>query len=143
MERSCFESRNFVFKTINRKREEDQSQNSFGGWGERYGNEFNRDVFLSLEMVLFFCSLINQAVPASPFNRGKGEQRPRARECERRLEEHFARVFITLVWQGFDSSFNRPSFLLMSHSERCFPLAAVLQSLSLSSNGNLHLGSHG
>lgn len=48
-----------------------------------------------------------------------------------RLEDHFAHIFITLVLQFFDSSFNRPSFLLMSHLERCLPLAVKCYALLL------------
>lgn len=58
------------------------------------------------------------------------ENRNPVRENARvRLEGHFAHIFITLVLQFFDSSFNRPSFLLMSHSERCLPLAVKCYTL--------------
>lgn len=101
IERICFESRNFLFKTINRKRGKDQCQNSLGG-KEKYGNEFKQNVFLSLEMVLFFCSLINQPVPASLFKRGKGEQKPGAWECESEargpLCTYIYNISIAVLW---------------------------------------------
>lgn len=61
-----------------------------------------------------------------------GENRNLAHENVRvRLEDHFAHIFITLVLQFFDSPFNCPSFLLMSHSERCLPLAVKCYNLPL------------
>lgn len=55
---------------------------------------------------LFFCSLINHLVPISSLEEARENRNPVHGNVRVRLENHFAHVFITLVLQFFDSSFN-------------------------------------
>lgn len=104
-------------------------------WGgkEKYGNYFKQNVFLSLGRVLCFSVALLISLFLSLLLKETRENRNPVRENVRvRLEEHFAHIFITSVLQFFDSSFNRPSFLLMSHSEICLLLQrSVILSLFL------------